>query len=219
VVLINGPGEPSAITQFALKLLRTTRHDRPLPPLPPTPEPTHIDKPADFAGSYRAETRAFTLSARGAQLIMDYGGQRLTLEQRGEDRFYVPHPDFAQFPLRFGRGQGQIVEAFHGSDWYVNERYAGPAAFDSTPDWATYSGHYRSHNPWLSNFRVVLRKGKLFLVQPWGDEEVLVQLEHNVFRVGEDERIPERLCFDTILDGQALRANLSGCDYYRTFTP
>jgi hypothetical protein len=66
---------------------------------------------------------------------------------------------------------------------------------------------------------VVLRKRVLFLVHPWGDEEALAQLSDGVFRVGDDERSPERLSFDTILDGQALRANLSGCDYYRTFTP
>ena len=219
VVFINGPGEPSVIARYALKLLRSTRHDRDLPPLPPAPEPTHIDKPADFAGSYRAETRAFTLVAQGEQLMMDYGGDRLTMEQRGEDCFYVPHPDFQQFHLRFGREKAQVVEAHHGTDWYVNQRYTGPAAFDCPSEWGAYPGHYRSHNPWHTNFRVVSRKGKLFLVEPWGDEEVLVQLGDGVFRVGNDERIPERLCFDTVLGGRALRANLSGCDYYRTFTP
>jgi CubicO group peptidase (beta-lactamase class C family) len=219
VVLTNGPGEPSVIARFALKLLGTTRHDRELPPLPSASEPTHIDKPADFAGSYTAETRAFTLVAQGEQLMMDYGGDRLILEQRGEDCFYVPHPDFVQFCLRFGREEDQVVEALHGTDWYVNQHYAGPAVFDCPTEWVAYPGHYRSHNPWHTNFRVILRKGKLILLEPWGDEEVLVQLRDGMFRVGSDERIPERLCFDTLLGGRTLRANLSGCDYYRTFTP
>jgi hypothetical protein len=34
-----------------------------------------------------------------------------------------------------------------------------------------------------------------------------------------EERLPERLRFDAVVDGVALRANLSGCDYYRSFTP
>jgi len=42
----------------------------------------------------------------------------------------VKHPDFALFLLRFGREESQVVEAFHGPDWYVNERYAGPTTFD-----------------------------------------------------------------------------------------
>jgi len=35
----------------------------------------------------------------------------------------------------------------------------------------------------------------------------------------EDGQSAERLRFDSIVDGQALRANLSGVDYYRVFTP
>jgi D-alanyl-D-alanine carboxypeptidase len=219
VVLTNGPGEPAEIARFALELLCAVCHDEELPQLPPTPVPTCIGSPADFAARYRSETGAFTLAVQGEQLIMVHGGDRLALEERGEDRFYVPHPDFAHFYLRFGREQGEVVEAFHGPDWYVNERYRGPTRFDFPAEWAAHPGHYRSHNPWHTNFRVILRKGKLFLVEPQGDEEVLVPLGDGVFRIGHDEHIPERLRFDNILSGRALRANLSGCDYYRTFTP
>ena len=37
------------------------------------------------------------------------------------------------------------------------------------------------------------------------------------FRVG--ERTPERISFDSVVSGRALRATLSGCAYYRVFTP
>jgi CubicO group peptidase (beta-lactamase class C family) len=219
IVLINSPGEPAGIARFTLKLLRAAFHDQQLPPLPPTPVPTCIDSPADFAARYRSKTGAFTLAVQGERLIMVHCGDCLALEERGEDRFHVPHPDFARFHLRFGREEGEVVEAFHGPNWYVNERYRGPTRFDFPEEWAAYPGHYRSHNPWYTNFHVISRKGKLFLVEPSGDEEVLVPLEDSVFRIGDDERIPERLHFDTVLSGRALRANLSGCDYYRTFTP
>jgi hypothetical protein len=53
------------------------------------------------------------------------------------------------------------------------------------------------------------------VVYPWGTEEALTELAGGSFRVGEDEASPERLRFDAVVDGQALRANLSGCDYYR----
>ena len=48
------------------------------------------------------------------------------------------------------------MEAFHGPDRYVHERYAGPTTFDYPQEWDAYPGHYRSHNPWPPNFRVVL---------------------------------------------------------------
>jgi CubicO group peptidase (beta-lactamase class C family) len=219
VVLTNGPGEPSHIARFALKLLQAVFGGREWPLLPPAPEPTRLGNPADFAGRYRAEGGAFTLAVQGERLIMVHGDDHVALEGRGEDRFYVPHPDFSRFLLRFGREEGQVVESSHGSDWYVNERYRGPTGFDFPSGWNAYPGHYRSHNPWHTNFRVILRKGKLFLVEPWGDEERLVPLGNGVFRIGHDERTPERLRFDTVLKSRALRANLSGCDYYRTFTP
>jgi len=38
------------------------------------------------------------------------------------------------------------------------------------------------------------------------------------FRVGEQAWAPERLRFDTVLDGHAQRAILSGGHYHRTFT-
>jgi CubicO group peptidase (beta-lactamase class C family) len=219
VVLTNGPGEPSEIARFALKLLRAALHEQELPSLPPAPEPTYMSNAADFAGRYRADRGAFTLAVQGERLTIACGGDRVALEKRGEDRFYVPHPDWSRFLLRFGRKDGQVVEAFHGSDWYVNECYTGPTGFDFPVDWAAYPGHYRSHNPWHTNFRVILSKGELLLVEPWGEEEVLVPLRDGIFRVGEQEHTPERIRFDTVLKGRALRANLSGCDYYRTFTP
>jgi hypothetical protein len=82
-----------------------------------------------------------------------------------------------------------------------------------------YPGHYRSHNSWYSNFRVVLRKGELLLIEPNGDEELLKPLENGHFRIGADPGSPERIRFDTLIEGRADRAIFSGCPYYRTFTP
>jgi hypothetical protein len=66
---------------------------------------------------------------------------------------------------------------------------------------------------------VILRKGRLFIVDPPGDEEPLHPLEGGRFRIGEEEFSPERIAFDQVADGKALRANRSGCDFYRFFTP
>lgn len=236
VVLINKhPAEPEEIACFALRLLRAALHNRELPELPPVTDPTQVENATDYAGTYRAcpelalsevegrsrraGSKTLTFVAEGERLILCHGDRRIVLEQCGPDRFYVNHPDFALFLLRFGRTEGQVVEAFHGPDWYVNEQYGGPTSFDYPQEWDAYPGHYRSHNPWLSNFRVVLRKGALALIAPSGEEEPLVPLGDGVFRVREEEQCPERIRFDTILNGQAVHANLSCGDYYRTFTP
>ena len=47
----------------------------------------------------------------------------------------------------------------------------------------------------------------------------LVPLDGGWFRCGDDERIPERMRFDAIVDGRALIANLSNCDFYRVNAP
>jgi hypothetical protein len=54
------------------------------------------------------------------------------------------------------------------------------------------------------------------LAYPWGGpKDPLTPLADADFRVGE-EWSPERLRFDAVVDGRALRANLSGVDYYRS---
>jgi hypothetical protein len=76
----------------------------------------------------RADERTLTVASEGDRLILDHGGERVVLAGRGEDSFYVPHPDFARFLLRFGRSEDRAVEAFHGPAWYVNDHYGGPRA-------------------------------------------------------------------------------------------
>jgi hypothetical protein len=47
------------------------------------------------------------------------------------------------------------------------------------------------------------------------DEQPLVPMARGWFRVGSDRLGPERLRFDTTVEGRARRAWLSGWDYYR----
>jgi hypothetical protein len=185
---------------------------------------THIENAADFAGTYRSYRGTFTLTVADRQLILYHQGTQVVLEQRGRDRFYVAHPRFDRFLLNFGRADGNdgspgpVVEASWGGDRYVNDAYTGPTEFDCPSEWHGYTGHYRAHIPWQTNFRVVLRKGALWLVWPSGDEEPLTPLGQDLFRIG-NEVSPERLRFSQIAGGQALCANYSGSDYYRFFTP
>jgi CubicO group peptidase (beta-lactamase class C family) len=89
------------------------------------------------------------------------------------------------------------------------------------PEWAPVIGHYRSFNPWLSNFRVAAQDGKLLLGTDDDSSErhPLTPLDGGELRVGEPSWSPERLRFDSVIDGAAQRAFLSGAAYHRTFTP
>jgi hypothetical protein len=137
------------------------------------------------------------------------------LEQAGRDRFIVKHPDFELFTLNFGRDKDSVVEAFNGRRWWINERYNGAKSFEYPPEWEALTGRYRSDSPWYGSTRIVLRKGRLLI----DGEQPLVQIEPGVFQPEGDGNAAERIIFDTIINGKAMRANYSGIEFYRTFTP
>jgi D-alanyl-D-alanine carboxypeptidase len=218
VVLINGPGTTHIAALYALDLLRARQEGTELPPPPPLPDPLTVENAADYAGTYRADTRSFTLLAREPNLVMRYEGSEFPLEHRAPDVFYFPHPDFALALLRFGRDEEQsVVEAFHGADWYVNERYQGPRTFAIPDEWAAYAGHYRAFSPWISNLRVLIRKGSLIVELPQVDmEEPLLPIGPARFTSGDT---PDYLQFGPTVDGRAISVTVMGGLYSRVNTP
>jgi hypothetical protein len=95
----------------------------------------------------------------------------------------------------------------------------GQITFEIPAAWKAYLGHYRSHNPWMSNFRVIFRKWDLLVVLPSGHTQKLKPISNDAFQIGEDPHSPEQPHFESFIKGHALCANYSGCPYYRTFTP
>jgi D-alanyl-D-alanine carboxypeptidase len=228
VALLNGPGSPTAITTFALQTIRAARGGAPLPPIPPPRDRQQVERAAEYAGDYMLQgapdeaPSLLSLVAEEDRLVLRHGAGRLVLEQRDDDLFYAPHPDLDGFLLRFERdAAGQVAELYHGPRWYAGRGYSGPTLFEAPADWAAYPGRYRAHNPWVPSVVVALRKGELRLI--WtseydgadGDEQPLIPLGAGLFRVGEDERGPERVRFDTVVEGRALRLTLSGAPMYR----
>lgn len=218
-VVMNGPGNVRRAAEYALRAFGAAQHGRPLPDLPPEVPPALVANAPDYAGVFTDTAgTGLTFDAVGDRVDLVVEEERVPLERLGGDRFLVNHPRFALFPLQFGRDPaGRVVELVHGERWLVHARYRGPRSFDHPARWAAFTGHYRSRNPWFNNFRVILRKGVLLLVAPEGTEEILLPLDRQgLFRVGPDPRSPERLLFDTVISGRALRATLSGVSYYRT---
>lgn len=219
VVLMTTPYAPRA-SFLALEYFRAAHLGLQLPETPSVPDFTHVGNPAEYSGIYQSAQGQVIFEGNDHHLVLVTQDARVVLEERGNDRFYANHPDWNLFVFQFSRNADKnICEVFFGPTWYTNEKYQGQRIFNVPPDWDAFSGHYRSHNPWMTNFRVFHRKGQLILSSPAGDEDILVPTGENSFRVGEDEYIPERIMFDQFVNGQALRAVYSGCPYYRFFTP
>ena len=185
-------------------------------------DPLVIPNATEYAGIYQSQAKTLVIIAEQDRLFLKHAGRQIRLESRDGDRFYVNHPDFDKFLLQFeradsaGNAAGAVVEVIHGATWYMKDAYIDQAEFAYPATWEIYPGHYRSHNPWQTNFRVILRKGKLLLVWPEGDEELLLPHRDHEFYVGE-RGVPERLHFSQFVNGQALCAIYAHCEYYRFF--
>lgn len=163
---------------------------------------------------------------------------RVSVEERGPDRVRLTI-EFAdrREPLLRTWTRGAVVRApelakfsltFHDDAWHWGPRTfaraGSPAAATSpTGELEAFCGHYRSYTPWFTNFRVVLRQGRLFLIAPGGveaptDDAELVPLGGRTFRIGADPRLPERITFGPPIGGTTPWAQRDGCQYSRAFT-
>jgi len=217
IVFTNSMNSTSSIALHALKALAAAASGEECPPIPKS-ESHHL---TDFAGIYRNREITLEFVERDGDLLLYHDGQTSTLIKS------MPHPDRfvddvdgrRQFPFRFERDfEGTVTAVAHGPAQWLKKPNSGEAA--TAPEvWRAYAGHYRSYNPWESNFRVVIRDGSLILIWPQGAEDELIPIGDG-FRVGADPRLPERLWFDTIVEGQTLQARDSlGSIYHRFFTP
>jgi D-alanyl-D-alanine carboxypeptidase len=150
------------------------------------------------------------------------GGDGVVLERRGDDLFLALDPEWDVFHLRFERdAAGAVVGFSYGPWWFPREGCAPQVVSEPDPSSARLIGTYRSGDPWAPVLRVISRRGRLLLVAPWlspVDELDLVPLPGGGFRVGTPEWLPDRLAFDTVIDGRATRAVYDGLPFYRTFT-
>lgn len=207
---------PVAVTRYVIDLLNASMAQKSWPAFPPPPPASsQIKNAADYAGTFTSlDGKKLVLTGEGEQLFLMHGNEKIGLHRAGQDLFVVQHPTYALFLLGFKRENERVVEAFHGSDWYAGQNYAGPRKFESPKEWEGFVGHYHSDSPWYGDTRIVLRKGQLFSdgVQP------LVPRSGGRFSVGDPEG-PDWISFESIVAGQAMRLNLSGIIFRRTFTP
>jgi CubicO group peptidase (beta-lactamase class C family) len=216
VVFTNSMNATAPVALYALKALAAVQSGEEVPLLP---EPEH-QPIGDFVGIYRNRKSTVEFVERDGNLHMHLDGTTATLVKAMHypDRFVHDIEDRRHFPYRFERdADGTVTGVVHGPTRWLRKSKSGDDT--AIPEiWRAYAGHYRSYDPWESNFRVVIREGSLILIWPQGAEDELIPAGDG-FRIGADPRIPERLWFDTIIDGQALQARDSpGSTYHRFFT-
>ena len=219
IVLQNGVGvRPMTLAQDVLRIVREGECDRPAPP--GAASPSLDDTYGVVAGLYTADDagRPPIELVLSEGLALRANGKEIVLESLAEDLYLVPDAEFDEFPLRLERPDDAALEVWHGDRRYVRAGGKARRLPEPSAELRAIAGHYRSHNPWTTNFRVVLRGDRAWLVFPTRPdaEQSLVPSPDGSFRVGEDPGSPERLRFDTVAEGHALRAWLSGWPYYRT---
>ena len=220
VTLNNSRVDSNNIAVNTLTMLNAAVHGKRRPCLPVPRDPFHVKNASDYAGEYRRlDGKRVSFRSRRDRLYLVKGNTTIPLEQRDKDTFLADHSDYHLFLFKFGRKAGKVVEVFHGADWYPKDSYKGRRVLSHPRSWNSYAGHYRSHNPTVSNFRVVLRKGALVLIEQDAKEEPIVALGDGTFRVGADKRCPERIEFRAIFKGKAMVAVLSGGRCARVSSP
>jgi CubicO group peptidase (beta-lactamase class C family) len=226
VAMVNGPGDPTGVARYALDVARAVVRNEALPAAPPSTDLRVVPNAQEYEGTYGSGAEAVTVKASDGGLLLTTPHGAIRLERRGDDAFFVNHPKFDRFLLRVGRERhndqptkGAVVALTHGATWLP--RAAGGPSVAPSPthpaEWNAYVGHYRTTHAWFNNFRIVVRRGALYLMSPDGSETKMEPLGPALFK--EEGLSAERLRFDSVVEGKSLRANLSGVDYYRVFTP
>ncbi len=227
-ILTNGFGPRISLATFALDALAAAAGGGSLPDVPPPPDPASVADAEQFAGGFRGAAGSLEITQSGDRLMADLGGRSarlLPLDPDDPGSFLVEDEDLDRFVLRFEMGEdGRAEVAHHGPDRYeAGARSRGGGASQAGDEWRVFVGHYRSHDPWASHIRVFLRDGEPWLQDPAHDElryheRPLRALPDGSFRVGEPWS-PDRIRFDTVIDGRATRAVYDCAPMYRTFTP
>ena len=220
VTLNNSYVDSNNIAMNALAILNATIRGRNFHGLAHPRDSYEAKNASEYGGQYVSpEGRRLLFRSHRDRLHLVDGNKSIPLEKREKDTFLADDPSYHLFLFKFGRADGKVVEVSHGADWYLRGSYAGRRVFSHPKTWDSCAGHYRTHNPWPSNFRVVLRKGALVLIHHDGAEDPLTMLGDGTFRVGADKRCPERIEFREIFKGKAMVAVLSGGHYARVSSP
>lgn len=205
--------------------------------LPPAPAGAAAPDLKQYVGVYHepsaggaATGNALEFIALDDHLALRSGSANRVLERMGADVFRDAGPGGDKLPFFFFRsGNGkpaQVTDVSHGAEWYAGKEFAGTVAHDPPAAYAAYVGHYAHHGPEGPAARIFLRNGTLMIASgndepPEAPAEPLVPVGQDAFRPGKADVAynPERVRFDSVVEGRALRLSISGVPLYRMETP
>ncbi len=215
---------PTAVTEYAVRLLRAERESKPLPAAPAIADPRDVDNATDYAGTFTSgDGRKLAFTVDGKRLSLVDGDTSIALQHAGGDRFISTMPgSFADHTIVFGRKPAPegtsadkkvrqpVVEVSYGPDWYTAPSYDGPRTFASSSEFGSYAGRYQADTPWAGDVNIYVRKGRLF-----ADDEPLSRVGGHLFRVGDEAWNPVTAEFTHIFEGKARILCLGGIYFNR----
>ena len=216
---------PTAVTEYAVQLLRAGHENKPLPAAPAIKDAREIDNAADYAGTFTApDGGALSFEAEGKTLALLLNGKAIPLQHAGGDSFLsTVAGSMAGDHFNFGRKKDSqagktgdqktkapVVEVSYRDQWFTNAAYAGPRSFQIPAEWAAYAGRYQCDSPWGGDLHVYVLKNKLI-----AGGANLTPLGGALFRAGDEDWSPETVEFLHIFEGKARLLRFAGADFAR----
>jgi D-alanyl-D-alanine carboxypeptidase len=224
---------PTAVTEYAVRLMRAKHESKTLPEPPEPANPAEVENAADYVGTFTAsDGRKLEFFARDNRLFLEELDisegtplPAIPLQHAGGDTFLsTVERGWANHPFEFGRKTNpqpdaakqasepkpSVVEVSYGPDWYTNDAYPGPKIFNAPKEYSAYIGHYRSDSAWGGDARVFVQKDRLF-----ASGSPLTPIGNGLFRAGEEPWSPDTAQFHHIVEGKARLLKFPGIDYWR----
>ena len=217
---------PTAVTEYAVRLLRAQKESKALPDAPVIADPTESENSGDYAGTYStALGKKMVFETRGKRLVLIDGSDAIPLQHAGSDSFLsTVEGKFAEYTFEFGRSNGHsekqgghqksdkkqpVIEVLYGPEWYTNAAFDGPRVY-AVPPYEIYAGRYQSDSAWGGDARVYLQKDRLVL-----SGSPLTPIGNGLFRVGEESWLPDTVEFLCVAEGKAQLLKSGGLDFWR----
>jgi D-alanyl-D-alanine carboxypeptidase len=226
---------PTAVTEYAVRLARAEREGKTLPAAPAIANPIEVDNAADYAGTFTdANGRKLEFAVEGKRLFLADAGKRIPLQHtHGGNFISTIEGVWANHTFVFGRAEspkpatptasasaagsgdsqkqpGPVVEVAFGPDWYVNAKYSGPRSFNLPKEYGALLGRYRSQSPWGGDALAYPLKGQLML-----DGQKLHRIGGWLFRMGDEEWVPDTAEFLSFFEGKPRIVRIAGMDFWR----
>ena len=196
---------PRQVTAYAIRLMRAVKEGTPLPPVPEIRTATKLDDPAKLAGRFRsANGKEIELVPLGDGLGVRQNGVTLPL-QGGDDSFTVVGPGDETSDLKLGLKDGRVRSVGWKADLY-GDGVSG----EISDKLRRCAGLYDGGSPWVGMLEIVARPDGL-----WAGTTPLLPLPDGSFRFGAEDTSPERVRFDSDLNGVPQRVLFSGVELLR----